>query len=214
MAIAFLKSIKVERTLLWALVMWHVLARRDEGLTLRGKSGQWQRWRQREGRVKLTADNLSDLLVGYRSNKWSTRKRKRGRDSDREREKEISVVPLPTALETIYLVTVTRVLIINSSCEYSFTHTQSTQHAETPPRTHTHGTHTRHTHSQSVYLFCDFGGLLALRSLWRLQEIKLTYKKSSNLIFLMHKWIISEPKQRFQDVLMEISLTTHGITHL
>lgn len=145
MAIAFLKSIKVERTLLWALVMWHVLARWDEGLTLRGKSGQWQRWRQREGRVKLTADNLSDLLVGYRSNKWSTRERKRGRDSDREREKEISVVPLPTALETIYLVTVTRVLIINSSCEYSFTHTQSTQHAETPPRTHTRHTHTAHT---------------------------------------------------------------------
>lgn len=204
-----MKSIKVERTLLWALVMWHVLARRDEGLTLRGKSGQWQRWRQREGRVKLTADNLSDLLVGYRSNKWSTRERKRGRDSDREREKEISVVPLPTALETIYLVTVTRVLIINSSCEYSFTHTQSTQHAETPPRTHT-----QHTHSQSVYLFCDFGGLLALRSLWGLQEIKWTYKKSSNLIFLMHKWIISVNQNRFQDVLMEISLTTHGITHL
>lgn len=204
-----MKSIKVERTLLWALVMWHVLARRDEGLTLRGKSGQWQRWRQREGRVKLTADNLSDLLVGYRSNEWSTRERKRGRDSDREREKEISVVPLPTALETIYLVTVTRVLIINSSCEYSFTHTQSTQHAETPPRTHA-----QHTHSQSVYLFCDFGGLLALRSLWGLQEIKWTYKKSSNLIFLMHKWIISVNQNRFQDVLMEISLTTHGITHL
>lgn len=204
-----MKSIKVKRTLLRALVMWHVLARRDEGLTLRGKSGQWQRWRQREGRVKLTADNLSDLLVGYRSNKWSTRERKRGRDSDREREKEISVVPLPTALETIYLVTVTRVLIINSSCEYSFTHTHSTQHAETLPRTHT-----QHTHSQSVYLFCDFGGLLALRSLWGLQEIKWTYKKSSNLIFLMHKWIISVNQNRFQDVLMEISLTTHGITHL
>lgn len=126
-----------------------------------------------------------------------------------EREKEISVVPLPTALETIYLVTVTRVLIINSSCEYSFTHTHSTQHAETLPRTHT-----QHTHSQSVYLFCDFGGLLALRSLWGLQEIKWTYKKSSNLIFLMHKWIISVNQNRFQDVLMEISLTTHGITHL
>lgn len=136
-------------------------------------------------------------------------KREIARERQWQREKEISVVPLPTALETIYLVTVTRVLIINSSCEYSFTHTHSTQHAETLPRTHT-----QHTHSQSVYLFCDFGGLLALRSLWGLQEIKWTYKKSSNLIFLMHKWIISVNQNRFQDVLMEISLTTHGITHL
>lgn len=43
------------------------------------------RGEDREGRTKLTADSLSDLLVGYRSKGWSTREREGERDSDRER---------------------------------------------------------------------------------------------------------------------------------
>lgn len=130
-----------------------------------------------------------------------------------EREREISVVPLPAALVMIYLVTVTRVLIINSSCEYSFTHTQSTQHTETPPRTHTH---TAHTLTKCLPVLWLWGPPCPQDPLGTTgNKINIFFLKKFKFNF-SHAQVnyLCEATESSQDVLMEISLTTHGITHL
>lgn len=162
MLIALIKSINWVRTLLRVLVIWHLLSHKT-GWAFWGGWGETKEGRERKERTvtevktgteerKLTADNLSDLLVGYRSKGWSTRERKGERDSDRERQ--ISVVPLRADLELICLVTATSVLIINLSWVHSHSHTHTLTHTlgrkkhstQTYACTPTHSTQTHHQH--------------------------------------------------------------------
>lgn len=147
---ALFKSIKLVRTSLWAWAKQQTSLRKKTATEV--KTG--------EGRAKLTADSLSDLLMGYQRKRWSMRERDSHSEGERDRH-----------THQLYL------------CKLIFTWSDwlvsyaSICHEASLTLSHTrlkHCTQTaHHTHPQIIYLlFCHFGGLLALGTLWRLLEMQ------------------------------------------
>lgn len=163
--IALLKSINWMRTLLRALVMWHLLSHKTR---LRKKRTVTEvRTGRGERNLPPTVSLTFWWATGARDDQWERERQwQRGRETDRQ----ISVVPLRADLDLLCLVTATSVLLINLSWVYSLTHTHTHAHSKSHKHTPAHQ-HTASKHPQIIYLlFCYFGGLLALRTLWRLLE--------------------------------------------
>lgn len=170
---ALIKSMNWMRNLLWALVIWHPLSHKTEA-GRRGRQGEEEedsdRGEDSEGRTRLTADSLSDLLVGYRTKGWSMREKERETVTERETDRyQLYLCGLILIWSAWWLLLINLWLFSHSfthAHKHTNTHSQykKTQHANTRLHAHTQ------QHTQNIYLlFCDFGGLLALRTLWRLQ---------------------------------------------